>query len=137
MPDEGKNTATCVYLRRSDLAAWAAELQNDLLDFKEKEEKVVYDISFKHVGKFKAESIEQVMGVFRDAAHTPDLLRFENLNLEDQEKVRLLRKKLGEVRILLAMEKLFSKYEEGWVPMEYLPGSLSGLRRQANSSSSG
>lgn len=126
-PAVGQDSAVCVYARRKELDDWARELQLNLNDFKVKQEDILTGIAARHLGSKPAtiaDMYRQVQGI-----EQPDMLRLENLGAEDQVIVRRLRQKLINLHILLLTEKLFSEFEEGWVPMEYLPGALSELRK--------
>jgi hypothetical protein len=130
-PNVGQDSAVCVYMRRRELEQWERQLKQDLYAFREKQEDILKGILGQHVSKIEANSIGDLLRVTKGLAYTPEILRLENLGGDDQAKVRKLRNKLANIEILLLTEKLFSEYEEGWVPMEYLPGSLTDLRKSS------
>jgi uncharacterized protein YegL len=129
-PQLGEDAAVCVYMRRRELEDWCVKLRNDLVVFKEKEVDILQGIAGRHLGPIEARGIGDLLQVFSDVAYTPEVLRLQSLGLEDSVKVNALRTKLNNLEVMLLMKDLFSKYEEGWVPMEYLPGSLSELRKK-------
>jgi hypothetical protein len=132
-PKMGDDAAVCVYMRRDDLENWGVQLRLDLKEgavgFKQNQTRVLEGIAGKHLGPIKSTGIGNLMKVFDDVAYTPEILRLQNLGMDDAIKVRQLRKKLNNIEIMMLMDNLFSEHEEGWVPMEYLPGSLSDLKK--------
>jgi hypothetical protein len=120
----GKEIAVTAYLRRSDLEKWAADLRTQLLDYREKEPEVLKGIAEAITGPMKVTGISGLYRAMEDVAYQPDIFTPKYLSVEDEVKVKNLRRKLNNIMILLYTEKLFSKYDEGWVPMEYVPGSM-------------
>jgi hypothetical protein len=134
-PTMGEDAAVCVYMRRADIEQWVESLRHQLLAYKEKEEDVLQGIAGRHLGPIDVRGIGDVLRAFSDAAYAPEVLQLQNLGVEDEVKIRKLRAKITNLEIMLLMNNLFSKYEEGWVPMEYLPGSLADLRKAVSPTS--
>ena len=126
-PDLEHSATVAVYVRRQELDAWGEQLQRDLLHYKQKEPDILAGILGRYAAGVKVTTIGEATRIAEDLAYGPDVLRLPNLTVDERVKVTGLRKKLNNIQKLLTMDKLFNHYEEGWVPLALLPGSLSGL----------
>lgn len=130
----GKDVAVTVYLRRPDLERWAEVLRTQLLAYREKEPEVLKGIAATVTGgPVKASGLTDLFKLATDIAVQPDIFKAKYVAVEDEVKIRNLRRKLNNLLILTYTEGLFSKYDEGWVPIEYLPGSMAEFGSPADS----
>ena len=130
----GEDVAITVYLRRAALEKWAEELRIQLLAYREKEPEVLKGIAATVTGgPVKASGLSDLFRLASDIAVQPDIFKAKYVGVEDEVKIRNLRRKLNNMLILTLTEKLFSEYDEGWVPIEYLPGSMAEFRSGGDS----
>ena len=80
-----------------------------------------------HVGKESlrnVQSINDLVKLVSDLPLPPEVVRQIVGKHDDAEVTRILRTKMNNILILLLQKELFNNYEEGWIPLEYLPGSM-------------
>lgn len=125
-PKIGKDTTIAVYIHRRQLEDWADVLRGQLVKFREQKPDVFAGIVSMHTGdRFKGMDLNDLSKILRDLPAKPPLADPKyRIGLEDAVLIANLRRKLNNIMILLLNDKIFSDYEEGWVPMDYLPGSL-------------
>jgi len=125
-PGVGKDVTIAVYLKRQKLEQWAEDLRLQLEAFREKMPNVFEGIMSMSTGdEMRGLNINALNQVSKDLPFKPELVDPKyRIGMEEEVMVKNLRQKLNNIMILLNNEKLFSSYEEGWVPMEYLPGAL-------------
>ena len=113
-----------VYLRRRDLDAMMIELRGNMAEgFAANKLPVLKSILKPYLGKDGLVGVTSSNELMKRAAELPlppDILR-RIFNLIDD---RTIRDKMNGLLILMLDDKLFNQYEEGWIPMEYLPGSF-------------
>ncbi len=129
-PKVGDDSVVCVYVRRHDLEMWMQRLLVNLPDFNEKELAIMGDIVDFNAGPgAPGNTIEDLTTTIADLPFRPPIFDDEVLMGSADAKVAALHKKVINLQILLLTEQLFSEeYEEGWAPMDYLPGSLAEFR---------
>lgn len=124
--------SVCVYLRRRDLEATLIELRSKMMDgITGQELQVLISILEPHVGKESLQNVKSVndlMKILPDLPIPPEVVRQIASTYDDTEVTRVLRTKMNNIMILLLQKQLFNNHEEGWIPMEYLPGSLSRVQ---------
>lgn len=123
------SVSVCVYLRRRDLEATQFELRTKMTEgITGQELQVLISILEPHVGKESLQNVKSVndlMKILPDLPIPPEVVRQIASKYDDTEVTRVLRIKMNNIMTLLLQKQLFNNYEEGWIPMEYLPGSLS------------
>jgi hypothetical protein len=121
--------SVCVYLRRKDLEATLMDLRSRARDGVSAQElEVLKAILEPHVGKESLQNVKNIndlVKVVSDLPLPPEVVRQIVGKYDDSDVTRVLRTKMNNIMILLLQKQLFNNYEEGWIPMEYLPGSLS------------
>jgi hypothetical protein len=122
--------SVCVYLRRRDLEATQMSLQLEVKDglVNAEELEVLKSILEPHLGKEALRDVRSVNDLMRrvkDLPLPPEVLREIAGRFDDKQMTDNLRTKINNLGILLAQRGLFNTNEEGWVPIEYLPGSMS------------
>jgi hypothetical protein len=122
--------SVCVYLRRRDLEETELKLRVQLRDtqFTGQELEVLKSILAPHVGGESLRNVHNVndlMRMVKDLAVPPDVMTQILRQLDQSDVTKNLRMKLNNIMILTLEDRLFNNYEEGWIPIEYLPGSLS------------
>jgi len=125
-PSIGKDVTVAVYLQRRKLDQWAEDLRLQLEMFREKMPNIFEDIiTFGTGDEIRNLDMNALNQLSKDLPFKPELVDPKyRIGMEDEAMIKNLRRKLNNIMILLNNEKLFSTYEEGWVPMEYLPGAL-------------
>lgn len=125
-PNVGKDVTIAVYIQRRKLEQWAEDLRLQLEAIREKLPNVFEGIISMSTGdEMRNLDINTLNQVSKDLPFKPELVDPKyRIGMEEEVMIKNLRRKLNNIMILLNNEKLFSRYEEGWVPMEYLPGSL-------------
>ena len=127
-----ENVAVCVYLRRADIEEWAITIREALQDYGRREPEILKLITSMSVGKeIKPKGVGDLANMARALAAPPDMLKASSLGMEEKAKVANLYRKLSNILILSLTDHLFNKYDEGWVPVEYLPGSLKEFTKPA------
>lgn len=123
------NVSVCVYVRRKDLEAMLLELRDSTREgLTDQELKVLKSILEPHVGKeglSHVKSINDLVKLVSDLPLPPEVVRQIAGKYDDNDMTRVLRTKMNNIMILLLQKQLFNNYEEGWIPIEYLPGSMS------------
>ena len=112
-PDLERTAAVAVYVRRQELEAWSEQLHSDLLHYKQKEPDILVGILRRHAAGTKVTTIWEALRVAKDLPYLPDMLREENLSVDEKIKARALHKNLLNIEKLLLMEMLFNHYEAG------------------------
>jgi len=125
-PNVGKDVTIAVYLQRRRLEDWAEELRLQLEAFREKMPNVFEGIMSMSTGdEVKGKNINELNQMSKDLPFKPTLVDPKyRIGMPEEAMAHNLRRKLNNIMILLNNEKLFSDYEEGWVPMDYLPGAM-------------
>jgi hypothetical protein len=127
--------SVCVYLRRRDLEQMVMSLKDEMQQgsFSERELQVLKKILGPHIGGEDAlrnvRNIQDLHNLVKDLPIPPDVIRTLFRRMDDSEISASLRQKMDNIIILLYQKELFNNYEEGWIPMDYLPGSLSAAAR--------
>lgn len=123
------SVSVCVYLRRRDLEETQIKIRQEMTDgITGQELPVLISILEPHVGKESLQNVKSVndlMKILPDLPIPPEVVRQIARKYDDAEVTRNLRTKMNNIMILLLQKQLFNNYEEGWIPMEYLPGSMS------------
>jgi hypothetical protein len=127
--DAADRVSVCVYLRRQDLEATLMELRDGTKEGVSGEElKVLISILEPHVGKESLQNVKNINDLVKlvsDLPLPPEVVKQIVGRYDDADVTRVLRTKMNNIMILLLQKQLFNNYEEGWIPLEYLPGSLS------------
>lgn len=123
------NVSVSVYVRRRDLEAMLLELRDSTREgLTDQELRVLTSILEPHVGKEglrHVKSINDLVKLVSDLPIPPEVVRQIASKYDDNDMTRVLRTKMNNIMILLLQKQLFNNYEEGWIPIEYLPGSMS------------
>jgi hypothetical protein len=118
----------CVYLRKRDLEETLMGLRSQMKEGVSAQElEVLKSILEPHVGKESlrnVQSINDLVKLVSDLPLPPEVVRQIVGKHDDAEVTRILRTKMNNILILLLQKELFNNYEEGWIPLEYLPGSM-------------
>ncbi|MCX6630101.1 MAG: VWA domain-containing protein, partial [Candidatus Solibacter sp.] len=118
----------CVYLRKRDLEETLMGLRSRMKEGVSAQElDVLKSILEPHVGKESlrnVQSINDLIKLVADLPLPPEVVRQIVGKHDDSEVTRILRTKMNNILILLLQKELFNNYEEGWIPLEYLPGSM-------------
>lgn len=125
-PHIGKDATVAVYVQRRKLDQWAEDLRLQLEVFREKMSNVFEDILSMSTGdEARNLDLNTLTQASKDLPFKPKLVDPKyRIGMEEEAMIKNLRRKLNNIMILLNNDRLFSNYEEGWVPMEYLPGAL-------------
>lgn len=124
--------SVCVYLRRKDLDETLMGLRNGMKEGVSSQELgVLKSILEPHVGRESLRNVQSVNDLVKlvsDLPLPPSVVRQIVRRHDDSELTRVLRTKMNNIMILMLQKELFNNYEEGWIPIEYLPGSMSKER---------
>lgn len=125
----GKDVTIAVYIKKKQLEDWAEKLRIQIEStpaFQENKSAVFSDMASMSSGDdYRDLDINALNKLSKGLPFRPELLDPKHrMSMEDQAMLMNLRNKLNNVMKLLLNERIFSTYEEGWVPLDYLPGSL-------------
>jgi hypothetical protein len=138
--ERGSRAVVCLHVRRTTLENWVQKARENLDNFAREPGKFTRDILEIYTGATNDEiragsSIGDIVEITKDIAYQPPILEqsfLTGIKSEDKALIFNLRVAFNNLNILLRMDRLFDKYEEGWIPMDLMPGTrLRGAIDQA------
>jgi hypothetical protein len=125
--------SVCVYLRRRDLDALMISLRAQMQEggVSPQELDVLKSILAPYIGPEalrSVHSINDLMRMVNELPLPPEVVRQIAGQYDNKAVTASLRTKMNNIGILSLQRNLFNQHEEGWVPIEYLPGSMSKER---------
>lgn len=125
---QGEQAAAAVYMTRRQLESWELRLREQIKDLaggdKSKEIDILRGLADVHAGPGAGDgTLGQVIKRAGDLPFKPGAASEAWLNQTQRAKAARLRRDLNRLTILLLTDGLFNKHEEGWIPIDLLPGT--------------
>lgn len=122
--------SVCVYLRRRDLDVLMISLRQQMQEggLNAQELEALKTILAPYLGQDAlrdVRSINDLMNRVQTLPLPPEVVREIAGKYDNKQVTENLRTKMNNIGILSLQRDLFNQNEEGWVPIEYLPGSMS------------